>query len=187
MKKELVIFIDSGDTLVDESTEIKDENGTVLKAKLFPGAGEALAKLYDNGYTIALVADGTKASFDNIYLTHELDYCFHAKAISDELGQAKPEQIMFRYAMDSLGLTDEDKDRIVMIGNNLKRDIIGANRMGITSVLASYSPRYDMCPVNEEETPDYILEVPEQLYELMEQLELQLKAGKKIKKKNKYR
>ncbi len=181
MKKELIIFIDSGDTLVDESTEIKNEMGTVLEAKLFPGAGEALAKLHDSGYTIALVADGAKTSFDNIYLAHELDYCFHAKAISAELGQEKPAALMFQHAMDSLGLKEEDKHRIVMIGNNLKRDVVGAKRMGIVSVLASYSPRYDMNPANEEETPDYILEDPKQLYDLMEQLELQLKAGKNIK------
>ena len=32
-----------------------------------------------------------------------------------------------------------------MIGNNLKRDIVGANRMGITSILASYSPGIIWC------------------------------------------
>ncbi len=182
MKKELIVFIDSGDTLVDESTEVKNEMGTVLKAQLFPGAKENLAKLYDNGYTIALVADGTKTSFDNIYLSHELDYCFSAKAISGELGQEKPAPIMFQHAMKELGLTDSDKHRIVMIGNNIKRDIIGANRMGIVSILANYSPRYDMNPVNQEETPDYILDAPDKLFELMEELEHMINDKKSIKR-----
>lgn len=181
MKKELIVFIDSGDTLVDESTEVKNVMGTVLKAKLFPGAEENLVKLYDNGYTIALVADGTKTSFDNIYLANGLDYCFSAKAISGELGQEKPAPIMFQHAMKELGLTDNDKQRIVMIGNNLKRDIVGANRMGIVSILASYSPRYDMNPINQEETPDYILDAPDKLFELMEELELKLRNKKRIK------
>ncbi len=182
MKKELIVFIDSGDTLVDESTEVKNVIGTVLKAELFPGAEENLVKLYDNGYTIALVADGTKTSFDNIYLANELDYCFSAKAISGELGQEKPAPIMFQHAMKELGLTDSDKHRIVMIGNNLKRDVVGANRMGIVSILASYSPRYDMSPINQEETPDYILDSPDKLFELMEELELKLRNKKSIKK-----
>lgn len=181
MKKELIVFIDSGDTLIDESTEVKNVMGTVLKAQMFPGAEEALVKLYDNGYTIALVADGTKTSFDNIYLGNGLDYCFSAKAISGELGQEKPAPIMFQYAMKELGLTDNDKYRIVMIGNNLKRDVVGANRMGIVSILANYSPRYDMTPVNQEETPDYILDAPDKLFELIEELELKLNNKKKLK------
>jgi putative hydrolase of the HAD superfamily len=175
------VFIDSGDTIVDESTEIKNVMGTVLKAKLFPGAEENLVKLHDNGYTIALVADGTKTSFDNIYLENGLDYCFDAKAISGELGQEKPAPIMFHHAMKELGLTDSDKHRIVMIGNNLKRDIVGANRLGIISILANYSPRYDMNPINQEEMPDYILDSPDKLFELIEELELKVSDRKSIK------
>lgn len=182
--KELIVFIDSGDTLIDESTEIKDENGTVLHSKLFEGAGETLVKLYDNGYTIALVADGTKTSFDNIYTENGLDYCFSAKAISDELNHAKPSEIMFHHAMKELGLTESDKKRIVMIGNNLQRDIVGANRVGITSILMSLSPRYVMQPANEEEIPDYVVSKPSELYDLLEQLNLQVINRRILSKKD---
>lgn len=181
MKKDLVVFIDSGDTLIDESTEIRDENGTVIHSKMFDGAKETFLKLYNEGYTIALVADGTKASFDNIYREHGLDHCFAARAISDELKQQKPAPIMFRHAMEQLGLKDSDKNRIVMIGNNLKRDIVGANRMGITSILASYSPRYNMVPECEEEIPDYVIAKPAELFDLLEQLDLQIKNKKMLK------
>jgi putative hydrolase of the HAD superfamily len=177
--KELIVFIDSGDTLIDESTEIKDDKYNVLHSKLIEGAGETLVKLYDSGYTIALVADGTKVSFDNIYTENGLDYCFKAKAISGELGYEKPAEIMFRHAMNELGLTDSDKHRIVMIGNNLKRDVVGANRMGITSILISYSPRYVMQPENAEEIPDYVVSKPSEIFDLLEQLNLQV-INKKI-------
>ncbi|MDF2943345.1 MAG: hydrolase [Herbinix sp.] len=175
MRKDLIVFIDSGDTIVDESTEIKDENGTVLHAKMLEGAGETLVKLHQSGYTIALVADGTKTSFDNIYTENGLDYCFAAKAISGELGYEKPSEIMFLHAMKELGLKECDKPRIVMIGNNIKRDIVGANRIGITSILLSCSPRYVMQPEKEEETPDYVAAKPTELYDLLEQLDLQYK------------
>ncbi len=175
MKKDLIIFIDSGDTLVDESTEIRNGKGDVIHAKLFEGAKETLIKLHESGFTIALVADGTKESFDNTYRENPLDYCFDAKAISGELGREKPSEVMFLHAMKELGLTDKDKSRIVMVGNNLKRDIVGANRMGIISVLAGYSPRYDMKPENKEEIPDYVVSRPAELVGLMEQLDLQVK------------
>ena len=71
-----------------------------------------------------------------------------------------------------------------MIGNNIKRDILGANQMGITSILISYSPRYVMQPDCEEETPDYVISKPCELYELVEQLNLQVK-NKRILKQSK--
>jgi putative hydrolase of the HAD superfamily len=180
--KDLIIFIDSGDTLVDESKEIKDKEGTVLHAGFFDGAAETLKKLYESGYKIALVADGTKTSFDNIYLENDLDYCFAAKAISGELKHEKPSKVMFEHAMKELGLKDSDTHRIVMIGNNIKRDIAGANRMGIISILAAYSPRYNMKPENEEETPDYVIASPCELIGLLEQLDLQVKNRRILNK-----
>jgi len=179
--KDLIIFIDSGDTLIDESTEIKDENGTVLHSKLMGGAGETLVKLYESGYTIALVADGTKESFQNIYKENGLDYCFAAKAISGDIMHEKPSKLMFLRAMELLGLKECDKDRIVMIGNNIKRDIVGANRIGITSILLSYSPRYVMQPENEEETPDYVVAMPSELIGLLDQLNIQVENRRSLK------
>lgn len=173
--KELVVFIDSGDTLVDESTEIRDADGTVLEAELFEGAAETLLQLYESGYVIALVADGTKASFENIFNGKRLNHCFHTRAISAEVGCEKPSEKMFRYAMEALGLTDSDKNRVVMIGNNLKRDIAGANRAGIISILAGYSPRYDMRPKTEDEIPDYVVATPAQLIGLLETLDIQVR------------
>ncbi len=168
--KKLIIFIDSGDTLIDEGTEIKTEDRTVIHAKMIEGAREALVTLHELGYRIALVADGTKESFDNIYAEQGLEYCFDARAISGEVGHEKPHESMFLTAMELLGLKKSDINRIVMVGNNIKRDIIGAKRMGIRSVLLTYSPRYNMVPENEEETPDYRISSPSELVALAEKL-----------------
>lgn len=41
-ERRLVLFLDSGDTIIDEGTEIKDERGVVLKAWSMAGrAGDA--------------------------------------------------------------------------------------------------------------------------------------------------
>lgn len=170
MTKDLILFIDSGDTLVDESTEIRDDNGVVIEAQLFPGAGEALQSLYRAGYRIALVADGLEASFRNIFRQHDLEYCFEARAISESVGAEKPDPAMFRCAMEQMGLTEEDRGHIVMIGNNLERDIRGANAMGIHSILAEYSPRYRMSPTCPEEEPERVAEEPSRIPELVELL-----------------
>ena len=46
MSKKLIIFIDSGDTLIDEATQVRDERGIVLRADFIPGAGEMLKTLH---------------------------------------------------------------------------------------------------------------------------------------------
>ncbi|WP_252891540.1 HAD family hydrolase [Thermoclostridium stercorarium] len=142
--KKLVIFIDSGDTIIDESTEIRDENGIVIHAEPIEGAAETLKALYEAGYTIALVADGEYQSFENVYTQNGLKHCFKTWTVSEIVGKQKPAAVMFEDAMKKNSLTEEDKKRIVMIGNNLKKDIVGANRFGITSILMA-CPRGITC------------------------------------------
>lgn len=173
MKKRLIIFTDCGDTLVDEGTEILDKDGYVIDCALFSGAYEALMALKQEGYRMALVADGYTRSFQNILRQHRLTHAFEALAISEEIGCAKPDPRMFRHAMTQMGLTEADIPHIVMIGNNLKRDIAGANRLGICSILISCSPRYRMQPASADQIPDYVVSHPEELPALLAMLEQQ--------------
>lgn len=175
MSKKLIVFIDSGDTLVNEGTEYRNEGSPIVQScELIDGAKEMLLTLKERGYTIELVADGYTQSFDNSYGQHGLENIFDARTISEEVGEKKPSQAMFETAMKLLHLTDEDKKRIIMVGNNLERDIVGANRFGITSVFIKWSPRYPMESKNEEEVPDYIIRKPLELLDLVEKLEAEL-------------
>ncbi len=174
MKKRLIIFTDSGDTIIDESTEIRNDKGIVIHAKLIPGAGETLKALYDAGYTIAMVADGEEQSFENVYKENGLGYCFHTRTISETVGVQKPSGRMFQDAMDQNHLTEKDKKRVVMIGNNIRKDVAGANRFGITSILLDWSPRYDMTPSDDSQKADYIIHEPKELLALANRLEEQL-------------
>lgn len=174
-EKKLVIFIDSGDTLVDESTEVrKVPEGVVYEAQFVPGAAETLLELKKRGYPLVLVADGLKESFDRIYESRFSESPFQARAISEIVGETKPSPKMFQTAMDLMKLGPDEKNRILMVGNNLERDIVGANRFGIRSVLMAWSPRYSMMPKTEEEQPDYRIEKPEELLELAEKLEQEI-------------
>lgn len=65
-------------------------------------------------------------------------------------------------------LPDEAKPNIYMIGNNMKRDILGANRFGIHSVLMDWSLNYVMEPDNEEEIPEFRVHNPMDVIELIE-------------------
>lgn len=71
MSKKLIVFIDSGDTLVNEGTEYRNEGSPIVQScELIDGAKEMLLTLKERGYTIELVADGYTQSFDNSYGQH---------------------------------------------------------------------------------------------------------------------
>lgn len=168
--KKLIIFTDSGDTLIDEATQVRNERGIVLRADFIPGAGEMLKNLHDEGFTIALVADGEWESFQNVFRENGLGYCFDAWVVSEVVGLQKPAAIMFETAYEKLGLREADKKRIVMIGNNLKKDIAGANRQGLISVWLDWSPRYFHTVEEPDWQPDYTVKTPAELYALLHQL-----------------
>ena len=170
--RKTILFFDSGDTLIDEGSEMRMEQGGVVRtAQMIPGAKEALWELKRRGHTIALVADGLEESFLRMFRMHGILPCFDAMSISELVGCEKPSAAMFQTAMDALGLTEADKARIVMIGNNVERDIAGANRFGIRSVLETWSPRYRMTPANAEETPTYTVRTLDELPDLIAALE----------------
>ncbi|MBP3645592.1 MAG: HAD-IA family hydrolase [Clostridia bacterium] len=172
--KKLIIFTDSGDTIIDEATQIRDERGIVLRAGCIPGADKVLRQLHDEGYTIALVADGEWESFQNVFRENGLGDCFDAWVVSEVVGMQKPAPIMFETAYEKLGLTADDKKRIVMIGNNLKKDIAGANRQGIISIWLDWSPRYFHTVEEPDWQPDYTVHTPQELIPLLTRLNDQL-------------
>lgn len=170
-KKKIVLFTDIGDTIIDEGTEVRDDKGTVIHAECIPGAKETMRAIYEAGYTIVMVADGTVQSFHNTMTENGLDDIFAARVISEAVGADKPDERMFSAAMASVGLNDGDRGRIVMVGNNVKRDILGANRAGITSVLLTWSSRRPFDEDGPDEHPDYKIASPEELIPLLEKLE----------------
>ena len=176
MNKKLIIFTDSGDTIIDEATQVYDGRHIVQEAKFIPEADKVLRQLHEEGYTIALVADGEWDSFQNVYRRTGLDDCFDAWVVSEVVGQQKPAAIMFETAYEKLGLTEADKRRIVMIGNNLKKDVAGANRQGLISVWLDWSPRYFHTVEEPDWQPDYTVHTPEELLALIHRLEAELEA-----------
>ena len=100
-----------------------------------------------------------------------LDHIFSARIISEEIGEDKPSAKMFSAALEALGLTDADKPRVLMIGNNIARDILGANRFGIRSVLLTWSKRRSFEPTVPDEIPTCRIASPDELPPLVLKLE----------------
>ena len=142
------VFLDSGDTLVNEATEVFDEDGYVIEAGLIPGALEMVRGLAREGYRLVLVADGRVRSFATVLGGHGIAPHFHAQVISESEGCEKPDPRIFQKAMTTLNLGPEDADAIVMVGNHLERDIGGANALGIITIWQSWSKKRSHIPAN---------------------------------------
>lgn len=141
-----------------------------LRADLIPGAAEVVHTLKRLGYPLALVADGPAATFANILAQHELYDCFDAFAISEEVGVEKPDPRIFIHALDQLGIRREDYRRVVMVGNNLARDVKGANALGLVSVWLDWASRRSKIPTDDSEVPQYTITTPKALLPLIERL-----------------
>lgn len=169
------VFLDCGDTLADESTEVKDEATEVVSsADLIPGAENLTRRLLMRGYRLALVADGPHETFVNILGQHGLWNDFEAHVISGDLGVAKPHRRMFETALAALGLSIDAASRVVMVGNNLERDIKGANEAGLISVFLRWSTRRTHVPRDASEKPRFTIDDIKDLPDLLEQIELAL-------------
>jgi len=166
------VLLDSGDTLVDEATEIRDADGYVIEADLIPGAIEMVERLAREGYRLVLVADGRKKSFDTILGRHGVKPHLEAEIISEILACEKPDQRMFDGALAALGLSAADAGKVVMIGNHLGRDINGANRRGMITIWENWSPRREKQAQADDEVPDYTVRGPGEIPRLLEFIEV---------------
>jgi FMN phosphatase YigB (HAD superfamily) len=164
----VALLFDLGDTLMIEESEIKDAEGTTLRADLIPGVAEALRRFKDLGYTLALVADARPKTPVNILRQHDLYEYFDYLAISEIIGAEKPTPSIFRAALKALGIPESDYGRVAMVGNNLERDVVGANRLGLISIFFHWNDRRRSRPLTAEEEPRYTVSSIQELVSLVD-------------------
>jgi putative hydrolase of the HAD superfamily len=165
------LLFDLGDTIMMEATEVKDDAGTTLSADLIPGMAAALRQFKAQGFPMALVADSRPDTPPNVLLQHHLVDLFDYLSISEIVGAVKPDPLIFRVALQSLGIPESDYGRVVMVGNNLERDIVGASRLGLISVFFHWNDRRRSQPITAEEHPRHIVRSAEELVSLIAQLD----------------
>jgi putative hydrolase of the HAD superfamily len=96
-----------------------------------PGAIEALQKFREQGVRLALLSNGEARSQRSKVERFGLDTLFDCIAIEGEFGTGKPDERIFRHALETLGVQPEEA---WMVGDNLEGDILGAQRLGILGI-----------------------------------------------------
>jgi putative hydrolase of the HAD superfamily len=163
------VLLDLGDVIMREETEQKIDDVT-QGAELVPGIAELLHRLHDEGMPLGLVADTRIGTYKNVLLQHGLYGVFDAFAISDELGCEKPDPRMFEHALEVLGISRSEWPEVAMVGNNLARDIRGANALGLITIWSAWNQRYPTIPADDAEKPRYQVGSSEQLGALLDAL-----------------
>jgi putative hydrolase of the HAD superfamily len=165
------LLFDLGDTLMIEESEVKDGEGTTLRADLLPGAAEALRRFKEQGHTLALVADARPETPINVLRQHGLYDLFDYLAISEIIGAEKPDVLIFQTALKALGVSESNYGQVAMVGNNLERDIVGANRLGLISIFFHWNDQRRSQPLTAEEEPRYTVSSIEELASLVDGLD----------------
>jgi len=129
-------------------------NGIYLKYIVeFPsyldGVEDLLGHVKAKGYNSSIVTNGMKEVQRPRIKKCNWEHHFQHIFVSDEMGVAKPQIEFFDHCLNASG--NPDKSDILIIGDTLKSDILGANRAGIKSCWIN--PQQKECPP--DIIPDY--------------------------------
>ncbi|SDQ43102.1 HAD family hydrolase [Natronobacterium texcoconense] len=98
----------------------------------FPDAVEMLETLQDRGVDVAIVTNLTTRiqlrKLERLGIADSLDLLL----TSEEVGREKPDSVMFTLPLARL---DRRPSEAVMVGNSVSSDIVGANAVGLETVL----------------------------------------------------
>jgi 2-haloacid dehalogenase len=102
-----------------------------LHAHVFAGAEEVLRELNGRKVRIGIVTNG----IERVQLARIKSSCLlpyvEFLVVSERAGCAKPNPQIFKYTLDVAN--HFDKDKVLMVGDRLETDILGANAFGISS------------------------------------------------------
>jgi putative hydrolase of the HAD superfamily len=99
--------------------------------RLFPGAVETLGELRRQGVPMALVTNGDRLHQRDKIERFDLARFFDAIVIEGEFGIGKPEEKVYRHALDALGVAPRSAS---MVGDNLEWDVAAPQRLGLRGV-----------------------------------------------------
>ena len=82
-------------------------------------------------YRLVLLTNGDSYSQNGKIDRNNLRHYFDFIAISDEVGKGKPDELMYRLALEHLGIR---ADEAVFVGDTFGKDILGAHNAGIRPI-----------------------------------------------------
>lgn len=98
--------------------------------RLFPDSEDILRYLKEKGFKLGIIANQAPGAGKRLEAFGILEY-FDTPVFSCDCGIRKPDERIFKLALDKAGCTAEDA---VMVGDRLDNDIIPAKRIGMSTI-----------------------------------------------------
>lgn len=99
--------------------------------RLFPDAVAGLERLRRHGVALGMVTNGDAGQQRDKIARHDLARFFDVIVIEGEFGAGKPDEVVYRHALEALRVAPEDA---WMIGDHLENDVAGPQRLGMSGI-----------------------------------------------------
>ena len=101
------------------------------RMSLFPGVVPTLERLRAEGVALGLVTNGDRRHQRRKIEDHGLGRFFDVVVIEGEFGAGKPDESVYRHALDALGRPPR---HAAMVGDNLEWDVAAPQRLGLAGI-----------------------------------------------------
>jgi len=140
----------------------------------YPNVKFVLSSLRKKDIKTAIVSDAPRLKAWIRLTEIGLQNMFDVVVTFDDTKEIKPSPKPFLKALKKLRVKPEES---IFIGDNIERDIVGANRLGIISVFAKYGKAKEiprkLNPKSKnkiEKTPDYVVKNPIEILKILKEL-----------------
>ncbi|WXG43704.1 MAG: HAD family hydrolase [Promethearchaeati archaeon SRVP18_Atabeyarchaeia-1] len=163
------ILFDLGDTLITEES-VGDKHTAEAEPQKVSHVEEVLRQLRGK-YKLGVVTNTTTSKEADIRLALRkigLEEYFDTVVTSVDVGRDKPDQKIFTVALKRLHVRPSEA---VMVGNRIKTDVLGANKLGVISVYFKWNDRYKEEVTSSLESPNYTIVSLRQLPSIIGEIE----------------
>ena len=120
----------------------------------YPHVIPTLRELIRRGYKLGIISDAPIFQAWTRLVGMKLHHFFDFIIAFEETSKKKPHELPFKLALSKLKLKPEE---IMMIGDDPRRDIAGANKFGMITVLAKYGQIFKIDKKKPEQKPNFII------------------------------
>jgi len=161
------VFFDLGDTLISEESMPGKHLWEATTLQKLPHLDEVLTELKQRGYKLGVISNTVTSREEHVRIALRRIDCekyFDVVVTSVDVGCNKPDKKVFLTALKRLGVKPKEA---VMVGDRIKTDILGGNRIGMKTVLFKWNKRYQEETTSQEEKPTYIIKSLKELLKLL--------------------
>lgn len=165
------VFFDLGDTLIVEESMPGKHLWEGDSLEKLPHLDEVLAELKKRGYKLGVISNTVTSREEHVRMALrkiDVEKYFDAVVTSVDVGCNKPEKKVFLTALKKLKVKPEES---VMVGDRVRTDILGGNRIGMKTILFRWNKRYPEKVESAEEKPSRTIKSLRKLPQILKELE----------------